>query len=48
MDSDTNIVCMEILADGAPTVLTVAPRQLGQQGRTRALFERFSLEQDVN
>jgi hypothetical protein len=47
--SDTNIVCMVILAAWASTVLTgVAPRQLGQQGRTRALIERFSLEQDVN
>jgi hypothetical protein len=48
MDSETNIVCMETLAAWAPMVLTLAPRQLGQQRRTRAPFERFSLEQDVN
>jgi hypothetical protein len=33
--SDRNIVYMESLADWALTLLTVAPRQLGPQGRTR-------------
>jgi hypothetical protein len=42
------VIVLTMLGIMTAQQLTMAPRQLGQQGRMRAPFERFSLEGDVN